>query len=112
MEFLILRTSAEWDEKPHKRAFKKKFTRVDQRKFKSEDEFNSRVLENWRDHGQNHRVNEIGIARDFNDEDWFIKISSLAELLDLSEECGKLILTSKSYLNKDISEIEIHDDYR
>ena len=51
------------------------------------------------------------IARDFDAIGWFIEINTLEELLKFREKYGDLVLT-KHYLNPEIVEVEIYDDYR
>ena len=91
---------------------------VDQRTFKSVDEFNSRIPDyDWLGRGCNHRVNDIGIARDLESYEkiYTIEISSLGQLLKLCEKYGNLIVSRKTGYktgSKELPGIEIYDDYR
>ena len=85
---------------------------MDQRTFQSEEEHNDKLKEKWRDEGQNHRITETGIARDFEDENWFIRINTFKGLINFIDKYGRIIINLSSTWNKDISEIEIYDDWR
>jgi len=51
------------------------------------------------------------IKRDFEEEGWFVEISTLSQLLEFEDENGEIII-KKSTDNPAIPEIEIYDDYR
>lgn len=120
MEFRISRTSKGNDEKPCEEAYKKEYIREDERGFATPKEFKERFHEDWFSEGFNHRiitntkgnyVNDTHIIRDFKDEDWFIEINTLEDLLKLEEKYGELIITT-FYSKENYKEIEIYDDYR
>lgn len=114
MEFLISKTSDySGNSKPHKRAFRKEFVRIDERHVESPDKLTYRNAElEWHHNGYNHRKEDGHIKRDFRDNGWFIEVNSLEELLDLQKSCGSELVVSNSYMNELIPEIEIYDDYR
>ena len=118
MEFEISRTSMWYDEKPCEEAYKKEIIRIDERRFNDFDEFKERLHENWEDEGFNHKIipanekiDHQHIYREFNDEIWCIKISSLEELLELQDKYGNIVL-STCFKNNNIRKLEIYDDYR
>jgi len=120
MEFRISRTSIWTDEKPCEEAYKKEYIREDERGFASPEEFKEKLHEDWFSEGFNHRIitntkdnyiNDTHIIRYFKDEDWFIKINTIEDLLKLEEKYGDLIIRT-FYDNKNYKEIEIYDDYR
>ena len=108
---MVSRTSNWGDDQPCNEAFKEKYTRIDQRTFKTPAEHDARLRIPWESEGANHRINKAGIARDFEDEGWFVNIESLDELIKLQEKYGRLVLCN-SWQNPDILEIEIYDTYR
>jgi hypothetical protein len=119
MKFRVSRTSDWHNEKPCKEAKKEPYTRVDMRTARPED-IPAHKGEDpawWFSEGTNHR--EVkgprggfqGIARDFDDEDWFVEIGTLDELVKFTDKYGSIVLTWFHY-NPDIREIEIYDGYR
>lgn len=118
MKFLIRRTSDSYDSErpPIKGAVFEWFTRIDTRTARPKDipAFKDQSEDWWYGAGENHREltgprgGFAGIARDFPDDasGWFIEISTLEQLIALTDEVGGLILGWHSR-NPGIREIEI-----
>lgn len=113
MKFHISRTSDGIDEmQPHEKAYKDKYIHIDSRYTDDSNKLNHKEdRDNWYNKGNNHRVENGHIKRDFQEESWFIDIDSLKELIDFLNEVGSIVVT-KFIWNEDIPEIEIYDDYR
>jgi hypothetical protein len=113
MEFMVIRTSTlSEDGPPCPEAYQKDYTRIDERTFKSFDEYKNRLKEDFLADGTNHRILPNGyIARDFADKEWFIQLNNLSDLLLFQAKYGDIILT-QSMWNSEIMEIEIYDGYR
>lgn len=114
MKFIITRTSfymySNVERKPHEKAKEEKYLTTDQRLFQSFEEYDKKYLIPFTSVGTNHRINEKGIARDFEVKEWFIEINSLEDLLDFSKKEGPLIINTEE--NNLYPTIEIYDDYR
>lgn len=113
MKFIISRTSL-WndEEKPCEEAIKDKYIRVDERTIDSPEKFNHKYeRDNWFSEGTNHRIDNGHIKRDFEDEDWFIEINTLDDLIKFQQKYGDIIIQD-GFMNPDIKEIEIYDSYR
>ena len=115
MKFVLTRTSRHYcyddmNEKPDKDCFLDDFVRTDERT--TDDPMkNKHIGPAWYRNGENHRVENGHIKRDFKEKNWFVEISKLEELLKFVEQKGTIVL-QKCDSNKDIFEIEIYDDYR
>lgn len=110
MKFLVSRTSIWDDEKsPYEKAYKDKYIRVDTRTV--DDPKKLKIKEDWYSEGENHRVENGYIKRDFESTAWFVDISTLEDLIKLKNEVGDLVIQS-SFQNEDLTEIEIYDGYR
>lgn len=72
----------------------------------TEEHHDARFNPKWRDHGTNHRVLPNGnIARDMRwEKTWVIEISTLEELLAITDTEGQVIVKR--------GEIEVYDGYR
>lgn len=113
VKFLISRTSEWGDNQPHKNAYRDSFTLVDERVIDNPNKFkHKKDREGWYNRGSNHRVENGHIKRDFQDEGWFIDISSLEDILKFKKEVDENIIIKNSWVNKEILEIEIYDNYR
>ncbi len=119
MEFEIERTSSFY-EKPCEEAYEKEIIRIDERTFKTFEEYDERWGRDkkWVEEGFNHKIIPANedidyqhIYRELNDKIWCIKINTLEELLELQEKYGDIIL-STCYKNKNIKSLEIYDDWR
>lgn len=111
MKFKISRTSTCCNQ-PCIEAKKEKCMRVDERTVDSPDKLNvENDRENWFKKGTNHRIENGHIKRDIEDEDWFIEVNTLKDLIKFQEKYGDIIIY-QSWMNKNIKEIEIYDDYR
>jgi hypothetical protein len=114
MKFMVSRTSRTTDVKPCSEAKQEKYTRVDER---STDDpakipaMRGKPADWWFADGTNHRIENGHIKRDFEDTAWFIKINTLAQLIEFIEKYDQVIV-SKSFWNPSIMSIEIYDDYR
>ena len=110
MEFKIFKTtdySGHEDHPPAPQARWESRVRVDERTCSSEEVFNSKFQHiRWRDEGTNHRVLPNGnIARDMGyAHTWVIEISTLEELLAITDAEGQIVLKR--------GEVEIYDSYR
>lgn len=116
MLFQITRTSMWDDEKPHEKCMPITLINVDQRTFKSPEEYDKRLAKmdgNWFSKGSNHRITEKGIARDMGPYPaWGIEINSLEELMNFKEIVGEELILCTSYTDYTTPMIEIYDDYR
>lgn len=111
MKFKISRTST-YCNQPCIEAVKEKCISIDERTVNSPDKLNFKYdRENWFTEGTNHRIEDGHIKRDIEDEDWFIEVNTLEDLIEFQEKYGDIII-QKSWDNDTIKEIEIYDDYR
>lgn len=111
MKFLVTRTS-DWLGKPCEEAYKAEYARLDIRRFKTPEEYNRKFKDKWEERGNNHRINERGlIQREFTDNDWFIDINTLDELLKFKDKYGSIVIED-SFENKSITSLEIYDSHR
>lgn len=121
MKFAISRTSAydSEEEAPCEEAFRAtvSYIKVHERTFKSFEEYDRMFGDRegaWLSKGTNHRLTEVGIARDEGvrqEEDWFIEIDSLGKLISFQQKYGDLVLKCSKDGNPILS-IEIYDCYR
>ena len=111
MKFIISRTS-NWsdEESPCCEAVREPHVRIDERTVDNPDKLNQGP-EYWYKLGQNHRVENGHIKRDFPYEAWSIEISSLEELLEFTKRYGRVIINEYCG-NPTLNEIEIYDGYR
>jgi hypothetical protein len=109
MKFKVSRTSLFNDEKPCEGSFKEKYIRIDERSIN--DPSKNKFMKNWYDEGNNHRVENGHIKRDFVEEGWFVEIATLLKFIQFSNNNGPIIIR-KFYHNASITEIEIYDDFR
>jgi len=115
VKFVVTRTSlhlhsGDIEGKPDECCFSDDFIRIDERAV-SDPMRNKYIGPAWYKRGENHRVENGHIKRDFKEKNWFVEISKLEELLKFVEQKGAIVL-QKCNSNKDIFEIEIYDDYR
>jgi len=115
MKFHIDRTS-KWEntEMPCEEAFKDTYTRVDIRTTDDPAAIHaySGRTDWWYNEGQNHRVLNGHIARDYPDETgWFVNIDSLEDLLRFADKYGQLVI-EETYGDPNLRSIEIYDTYR
>ena len=88
-------------------------TRVDKRTFKTFEEYEERLREEFTDIGTNHRILSDGIARDIGTKVvWGIRINTLEELLDFKNKVKEEIIIRESYVDKETLCLEIYDNYR
>ena len=106
MEFKILRTSMFSEEKPCEESFMGHYTPVDERTFKSPEEHDAKFrFDKWTSRGSNHRLTNVGIARDMPQQKcWFVEIASIEDFVKMAKKYGELVF--------DGDEIEIYDTYR
>lgn len=112
MKFIIKRTSI-WDqESPCEEARRETYTRIDERIVDDPKKIHfGNVAQTWYKQGENHRVENGHIKRDFPGErEWFIEINNLDDLLKLKSKYGDLVLGE--HCSSDFPSIEIYDDYR
>lgn len=99
MKYQITRTSLFGKQQPCSEAVREPIIREDHRTWKSVEAIpTDQARTEWLANGRNHRVDRgprggaVGIARDFDDEAWFITINTLEELMALYEKYGDLLL--------------------
>lgn len=114
MIFEVRRTSLWSDKSPYEKCIPLNLTRVDERCFKSFEEYDNRFSDKWTDTGTNHRVLSNGnIARDIGVENCFgIEINSLEELMKFYADVGSEVVLRKSWVDNKTPCLEIYDDYR
>lgn len=115
MKFAVRRTSG-WEGSPCDEAYQDTYTYVDRRSADDPRKIPAyQHLSNqdwWYGEGNNHRIVDGQIARDFEGrKGWFIDINSLDELLAFQEKYGRLVIESM-FGSMDTVEIEIYDSYR
>lgn len=106
MLFRISRTSI-CEGKPCDEAISMTTVRIDERGVDDPAKIRAYYGENtdwWYSNGRNHRVENGHIKRDFDDEAWYVEISSLDELMKFIDKYGCIVVS--------LSSIEIYDDYR
>lgn len=108
----VERTSV-WDNKiaPCEEATRRPYTRVDERTFKTFAEHDAKWPRPWESEGHNHRVTETGIARDFDDTDWFVDFETADDLLAFLDKYDQCVV-GRFMFNEEIREIEIYDTWR
>lgn len=119
MKFVVSRTSSSYDNDnpPCDDSFKEKYTRLEIRTLSNFEAFDAKFGDRegrWLSKGNNHCISKEGyIQREIPEgsEDWFIDIHNLDELMAFNERYGDIILT-KAYSNREVSRLEIYDDYR
>ena len=106
MKLKVSRTKIWTDEAPCSEARRGMGVRVDERTFKTPEKHDASLghLEPWHSQGKNHRLTEIGIARDFDEMQWFVDFNTLEELMAFVARHGECVLGR--------DEIEIYDGYR
>lgn len=116
MIFQVTRTSMWEEEKPYEKCIPITLIHVDQRTFKTPEEYDKRLGKmdgGWFSRGSNHRITEKGIARDIGSYPaWGLEINSLEELMNLKDEIGEELILRISYIDYKTPMIEIYDDYR
>jgi hypothetical protein len=110
MKFMVT-DAREWRDHrpPCAGAIKETYTRIDTRTVDDPQKipaYRDRDPSWWYREGRNHRIANGKIARDFDDEAWFIEISTLEELKNLLDHYGPIGMTWASQ-NPDIYEIEL-----
>ncbi len=109
--FIVSRTSV-WDNEtsPCEGAVKRPCVRVDRRTTDDPAKIPAHLTKSawWYAGGRNHRVENGQIARDFDDEAWFIDIQSIR---DFVAKHGRVVI-GETWRCDDFLEIEIYDDYR
>jgi len=112
VRFEVTRTSL-WDRDiaPCKGATQEDCIRVDLRTFKTPEEYQKRLGQDWFADGTNHRKVYGGIARDFPDKAWFVTIDTLEELMKFYKKHGNLVI-EPSWRGTSETKIEIYDGYR
>lgn len=114
MKFMVTRTSV-WDnDKPCDGAIKEKYIRIDTRNASKPEDVPAykNSPEWWYSEGTNHRIINGYIARDFEDEAWFIEIFTLEELIKFKDSVGSPIILNDFIFTNGVLELEIYDDYR
>lgn len=114
MLFEVRRTSLWNDKSPYEKCIPIQLTRVDERNFKSFEEYDNKFSDKWKDVGSNHRILPNGnIARDLQIENCFgIEINSLEELMQFYREVNSEIVIRESWVDNTTPCLEIYDDYR
>ena len=110
MQYIIRRTSESDDtKKPCPGCQLKQYIRIDERCL--DDPSKNPLLHAWYDTGDNHRVEDGHIKRDFKDTAWFLEIKTLIDINAFVKKYGDCVI-QKYHGNPEIMEIEIYDDYR
>jgi hypothetical protein len=108
--FAIDRTSC-WDEKPCYEAVEVAYIRVD-RRTTDDPAKNPHIGKTWYDFGENHRIEDGMIARDFRDKRWMVSIESPDSLKAFIDKYGDVIISVDHNGKEPCYKIEIYDDYR
>ena len=82
--------------------------RHDWRTFKSFDDYEQLLGQEFTAEGFDHKVMDDRIRRSFLDDGWFIELESLEELAQLIDEVGDVVMAK----DPDGLKLEIYDDYR
>jgi len=108
MKFKISRTSSFDEVMPCEDCIKEQVIRIDERKVDDHKKLQY-GSETWFKLGQNHRIVNGKIRRDFREDSWMIEFNTIEELVDFSEKHGPIIIHNNGENNHSI---EIYDDYR
>jgi hypothetical protein len=109
MRFRVKRTSVWREDRPCEEAYSREYMFVDERTVDAPEKLKYRnAAEDWISHGENHRVENGHIKRDFRKDGWFIDFDSLPELCAFIDKYGEVIIMRRG----NIMAIEIYDDYR
>jgi len=112
MKYMIERTSESSKKLPCEEAYVDTYMRIDERATNDPKKLNDMLdRNNWYKLGENHRVENGHIKRDFEFKGWFININSLDQLNQFVKTYGDIVIY-QNYENPDILKIEIYDDYR
>lgn len=116
MIFKVTRTSL-FDEKeePCPQCRKEQVIDVDERTVDHPSKLLGDGVVDWFQRGENHRIENGHIRRDFDGVGWFIEISSLDQLLDFIKKNKEEIVMSvldPPASNGAVAELEIYDKYR
>ena len=110
MRFLARRTSTRED-RPCTEAYRASCRRVDMRTVDDPRKIQAMSTELWYAEGENHRVVNGMIARDFPDEQWFVDIPDLDALLVFVAAYGEMVV-GYDHMFPDLLFLEIYDDHR
>jgi hypothetical protein len=111
MQFIVTRTGYS-DEKPCPEAKPITYTSIDERTVDDPEKIVMESGGRWYSRGENHRVENGRIKRDFpGREAWAIEINSIEELAAFMQKHGRLVI-EPHYSNRDYTVIEIYDGYR
>lgn len=118
MIFQVIETTKK-KKKPYEKCFEMTLTYVDERAFKSPEEFDKTVKgyfgqKKWFEKGKNHRILENGhIARDLRDvKTWGIELNTLEELMEFQKNVNNEVILGTSFEDKKTPCLEIYNDYR
>ena len=114
MKFIVSKTSDFGDSKPCDEAKESTFTRVDTRAVDCPSKLQFPSDELWLQEGENHRIVDGEITRDFPGQlCWVVEIDSLEELVEfMDRQEVDLILSREPDVLENIPTIELYDDYR
>ena len=112
MKFAVTRTST--NGQPCEEAVLEEYIRIDEYDADNPEKvgINPRNTSWWYDRGENHRVENGHIKRDFRTTGWFIEINSLDDLIAFKNKYGSLVIEDDPYNRNQFARIEIYDDYR
>jgi hypothetical protein len=112
VKYEISRTS-KWDKKPCDEAIEIDCKRRDERLFKSPDEYQKQLREDWfskgSDHGYWERGGQFGIVRHFPSKAWVVEVD---DLLAFCRKYGQLVISEHYDTDAAEMELEIYDGYR
>lgn len=112
MRFLVKRTSSSDESKPCPGATPGEYVYIDERVVDDPKKIPGEGAK-WYERGENHRVEDGHIKRDFPGEaGWFLELSTLEDLIALQAQVGEELVIGPATLNPGIMEIEIYDTYR
>ena len=116
-KFLVSRVRrwSEENDKPCDGAVWEAFTSIDERIFDDPSKIPSYQrcgsTDEWYAHGENHRVENGHIKRDFESHAWFIEIEILGELMEFIKEQGYDAIIGKAAQNDSLYSLQIYDGY-
>lgn len=114
MKFIIRRASHSGTKLPPcEEAVWEQHLRVDERTYDAPEKIPAGKGKSawWYEDGENHRVKNGHIVRDFPDASWFVSIEALEDLVALAEKYGDVVFSLKSWANPNIPQLIIYDDY-
>jgi hypothetical protein len=111
----LVRTASGTDEKPTKSATREKYMYIDILWFSSIERLKQYGQLDWLEEGENHRVIEVEgephVARDREEEGWFIELETPSDFGTLIDTVGNAIVLDREHSLSGDMAITIYDDY-